>query len=102
MPTLTLVNTNGDEFHINCAQLPPRDGMGSLEIPGVEVVQIGSPPFYVLKIPIALVKPGPPHAEDLKINLKDELDTDHMVLPYDGGVPNSKKPDEFITVKINF
>jgi hypothetical protein len=76
--------------------------MGSLEIPGVEVVQIGDPPFYVLKIPISLVKKDPPLPEDLKINLKEELDTDNMVLPYDGGVPFAKNPTEFITVKITF
>jgi hypothetical protein len=99
---LTLVNTNGDEFHINCAQVPPRDGMGTLEIPGVEVVQIGSPPFYVLKIPISLAKPGPDTPEDIKVNLQKELDTDDMVLPYDGGVPYAKRPTEFITVKVTF
>jgi len=101
MPTLTLVNTNGDEFHINCNQIPPMGSAGSLEIANVEVVQIGSPPFYVLKIPISLTKPAP-QPEDLKVNLQKELDTDDMVLPYDGGVPNAKKPDEFVTIKVTF
>lgn len=85
----------GTTINISCLELPPRGGKGLLVIQNVERKEhkVGEEVKYeYLSIPN--LQPGElpnvPPDMILKIEIQDEIQENKIVLPYNGGDPNTE------------
>ncbi|UCH88717.1 MAG: hypothetical protein JSV49_10770 [Thermoplasmata archaeon] len=100
---LKLIQPNGDIIYIVCEDVPPADGTeGKLVINGVsrrEATVEGGEPYKFISIPRTADDNLPVVDQEniLEINLTEDVSEDHLILPYNGGVPNVEVSIKFRT-----
>jgi hypothetical protein len=98
---LKFIEPNGKEIYITCQDIPPQDGTpGSLLIENVSI-KIGTrgdgSQYLFLSLPRTDENALPPVSDEnkLEVQLTENVTEDHLVLPFNGGIP-----DQEVSVKL--
>jgi hypothetical protein len=93
---LKFIEPNGNEIHIVCQDIPQQDGNpGRLLIENVSI-KVGTRDdgsrYLFLSLPQTSEDNLPPVPEEqkLSVQLTEDVTEDHLVLPFNGGIPGQE------------